>query len=109
MKNTIRHVQQCTALSFIVSSMILPAKANDLLSSSVVQGALRLTEDAGMVLAISAPVIGAGFMTYCFIRKGMAEPQDGIGWQKRLVTGLYCTVGALITGVLISLVSGYFI
>lgn len=76
--------------------------------SKIFIGLKKLIEDIGKALIIIAPIAGTVITSYCFIRRGAADEVDHKKWSNRITTTIFSTIGAVVAGVLVSLVISYF-
>ncbi len=76
--------------------------------STIFTGLERLIDDLGKALIIIAIPTGTVITAYCFIRRAAADEMDHKKWSNRITTTIVSTVGAILSGVIITLVSGYF-
>lgn len=94
-------------------SLAMPAYAAEggetIQNSKIYTGFVDLISDLTTAGMIICPAAGALFALYYFIRRGMADEQDGKLWTKRIVTSLVCGVGGLLVSGIISLLTSYFI
>lgn len=94
-----------TMIFLVIPSSVL---ANGIESSTIFTGLKKLIEDLGKALIIIAIPVGTVVTAYCFIRRGAADEMDHKKWTNRITTTIVSTVGAILSGVIITLVSGYF-
>ena len=94
----------------IIIALIVPslALANNIQSSTIFTGFKKLVEDLGKVLIIIAIPVGTVVTAYCFIRRSASDEMDHKKWSNRITTTIVSTIGAILSGVIITLVSGYF-
>lgn len=93
------------AIALMVPSLAL---ANNIQSSTIFTGFKKLVEDLGKVLIIVAIPVGTVVIAYCFIRRSASDEMDHKKWSNRITTAIVSTIGAILSGVIITLVSGYF-
>ena len=79
-----------------------------LADSKLVTGTNALVSDAQGILIGLSIVIGGGFATYYFIRKGMADEHDQPMWKKRIIGAGLCTVGAVLASTVLPIIVGYY-
>lgn len=80
----------------------------DIANSQLGQGISSMLDDISTWLIVLCPVAGGLAAVYFFIRRSMADDQDGKLWEKRIKIAIVCGVaGALVSGV-IKLISSYF-
>jgi len=84
------------------------AFAEDIQSSKIFTGSMKLLEDVGKALIIAAPVAGVPIIAYFWFRRGAADEMDQKGWNKRIVVALISVLGVELTGVIISVVMYYY-
>lgn len=107
MKKKLRHTM--TTLFIIFSSVISSNTAYaSLQSSKIVTGTQDLLNDAGTALIILAIPAGIATTIYCFIRRGAADEMDHKKWTNRITVTVISTVGAIVSGVIINVVAGYY-
>lgn len=82
--------------------------ANGIESSTIFTGLKKLIEDLGKALIVIAIPVGTAITAYCFIRRAAADEMDHKKWSNRITTTIVSTIGAILSGVIITLVSGYF-
>lgn len=104
MKKIIRFVN-FIACSFIVS---INVAAESFESSKIATGTIKLIQDLTNWGLILAPIIGALFVIYFFIRRGAADEADQKQWNKRIGVALVSTVGAVLATAIIQLVVKYY-
>ncbi len=95
-------------LTIIILITSSNAFANQIESSTIFTGLKKLVEDLGKVLIVIAIPVGTVVTAYCFIRRGAADEMDHKKWSNRITTTIVSTIGAILSGVIITLVSGYF-
>lgn len=76
-------------------------------SSTLATGIKNLVNDVSGWLVIICPIVG-GVAVFFFIRKSMADEQDGKMWQKRAVNAIICGVAGMLVSGIINMLSGYF-
>ena len=82
--------------------------AEDIQSSKIFTGTMKLLEDSGIALMIAAPIAGVPILAYFWARRGAADEMDQKGWNKRILVALISMVGVELTGVIISVVMYYY-
>lgn len=87
----------------------LTVRADGIGNSVFGRGIKNLVTDVGNYLVVLSPLVGGAAVGYFFIRRGMADQQDGKMWQDRAKIAAICGVGGMLGGALISLISGYFV
>lgn len=98
-----------TAILITIALMVPSlAFANNIQSSTIFTGFKKLIEDLGKVLIIIAIPVGTVVTAYCFIRRSASDEMDHKKWSNRITTTIVSTIGAILSGVIITLVSGYF-
>ena len=90
---------------FLIPSLIY---ADGIQSSTIFTGLKKLIEDLGKALIVIAIPVGTAITAYCFIRRAAADEMDHKKWSNRITTTIVSTIGAILSGVIITLVSGYF-
>lgn len=90
---------------FLIPSLIY---ADGIQSSTIFTGLKKLIDDLGKALIVIAIPVGTVVTAYCFIRRAAADDMDHKKWSKRITTTIVSTIGAILSGVIITLVSGYF-
>lgn len=95
-------------LTIIILITSSNAFANEIESSTIFKGLKKLVEDLGKVLIVIAIPVGTVVTAYCFIRRAAADEMDHKKWSNRITTTIVSTIGAILSGVIITLVSGYF-
>lgn len=94
---------------FVAMTMLIPDRvAYAIQSSKIVTGTQNLIEDAGTALIILAIPAGTAVTIYCFIRRGAADEMDHKKWTNRIIVTVVSTVGAIVSGVIINVVAGYY-
>lgn len=86
----------------------ISASANNLLSSVFGVGVQNLISDVSATLVILSPITGGAAAGYFFIRRGMADEQDGKMWNHRIKTAVICGVGGMLGAALVNVLSSYF-
>lgn len=82
--------------------------ASPVSDSDLAKGTEKLIADLTVWAIIVCVAVAGCAAVYCFIRKSMADEQDQVRWNKRIVTAIVCGVGgSVITGV-ISLILSYY-
>lgn len=94
-----------TIIFFLIPSLIY---ADGIQSSTIFTGLKKLIDDLGKALIIIAIPVGTSVTAYCFIRRAAADDMDHKKWSNRITTTIVSTIGAILSGVIITLVSGYF-
>ena len=89
-------------------SLSLPVYAQTVETSKIFTGLKKLLEDIGKALIVIAPIAGTAVIAYCFIRRAAADEMDHKKWTNRINTALVSTIGALVAGVIITVISSYF-
>lgn len=109
MQTTKKKILLSTVILIIIV-LIVPslALANNIQSSTIFTGFKKLVEDLGKVLIIIAIPVGTVVTAYCFIRRSASDEMDHKKWSNRITTTIVSTIGAILSGVIITLVSGYF-
>jgi len=105
--------KQHTASRFFLSLVMLaifivPASAGGLADSTVGVGFKNLLNDTFSLLIILCPIAGAVSAAYFFIRRSMADEQDGKVWEKRIKVALGCGVGGTLVSAIITTLTSYF-
>ena len=77
-------------------------------NSKIVTGINKLLDDIGKVLIAIAIPAGTAVTAYCFIRRSASDEMDHKKWTNRINVAIVSTIGAIVAGVLISVLSGYF-
>lgn len=90
---------------FLIPSLIY---ADGIQSSTIFTGLKKLIDDLGKALIVIAIPVGTVVTAYCFIRRAAADDMDHKKWSNRITTTIVSTIGAILSGVIITLVSGYF-
>ena len=94
-----------TMLFLAIPSFIF---ADGIQSSTIFTGLKKLVDDLGKALIVIAIPVGTVITAYCFIRRAAADEMDHKKWTNRITTTIVSTIGAILSGVIITLVSGYF-
>lgn len=82
--------------------------ASPVSDSDLAKGTEALVADLTVWAIILCVAVAGVAAVYFFIRKSMADEQDQVRWNKRIVTAIVCGVGgSVITGV-ISLILSYY-
>ncbi|MDO0824063.1 hypothetical protein [Desulfosporosinus nitroreducens] len=84
------------------------AFAEDIASSKIFTGSMKLFEDLGKALMIAAPVAGVPILAYFWLRRGAADEMDQKSWNKRIAVALISVLGVELTGVIISVAMYYY-
>lgn len=94
----------------ILILLIIPsyAFADNIQGSTIFTGFKKLIDDLGKAFIVIAIPVGTVVTAYCFIRRGAADEMDHKKWSNRITTTIISTIGAILSGVIITLVSGYF-
>jgi hypothetical protein len=96
-------------MSFLMLlSVTFYSKANEIQSSKIYTGTYNLLNDASTTLMKVAIPVGIAVVVYCFIRKGAADDMDQKKWKNRIIIANVCTVGAILGGVILKLIVGYY-
>ena len=90
---------------FLIPSLIY---ADGIQSSTIFTGLKKLIDDLGKALIVIAIPVVTVVTAYCFIRRAAADDMDHKKWSNRITTTIVSTIGAILSGVIITLVSGYF-
>jgi len=85
----------------------IPAAA-DIANSTLGTGTKKLISDASTYLMVLCPIAGAMAGGYFFIRRSMADRQDGKEWNDRIKVAILCGVGGCLINGVIALLSSYF-
>lgn len=95
---------------FSLATPVFAAEGGETIQNSkIYTGLVDLIGDLTTAGMIICPAAGALFALYYFIRRGMADEQDGKLWTKRIVTSLVCGVAGLLVSGIISLLTSYFV
>lgn len=90
-------------------SLASTASANDgVMGSTFYTGTAKMINDVSTALTVLCPIAAAVFAAFFFIRRGMADEQDGKMWSRRIMVAVICGVGGTLTTALIAVVSGYY-
>lgn len=96
------------SIFFSLATPVFAEGVETIQNSKIYTGLVELINDLTTAGMIICPAAGAVFALYYFIRRGMADEQDGKLWTKRIVTSLVCGVGGLLVSGIISLLTSYF-
>ncbi len=92
----------------VTMSMVVPASADNLSSSTVGTGIRNMLNDVSSFGIVLCPIVGGAAAVYFLIRRSMADEQDGKMWMRRIWIAIICAVaGCLVSGI-IALFSSYF-
>lgn len=94
----------------VTTAICLPcaASASTWQTSPIATGTQKLINDITTWLVVICPLVGGLAALYFFIRRSIADEQDGKLWTRRIFTAIICGVaGALVSG-LISLITSYY-
>lgn len=97
----------CFTVLFLTPNSIVFANG-DLAKSQLATGLKKLIEDLGTYLILIAIPAGTAVVAYCFIRRGMADEMDHKKWTNRITVTVISTIGAVVAGVIITVVGAYF-
>lgn len=92
----------------MLTLFIVPASAGGLADSALGTGLRNLLTDASNLLLVLCPMAGGAAGVYFFIRRSMADEQDGKLWEKRIKIAIGCGAGGCLVAALISVLSTYF-
>ncbi|MET0017993.1 hypothetical protein [Oscillibacter sp.] len=92
----------------MLALFIVPASAGGLADSTVGVGLKNLLNDTFSLLIILCPIAAALSAAYFFIRRSMADEQDGKLWEKRIKVALGCGVGGTLVSAIITTLTSYF-
>ncbi len=107
LKNKLR--QASVAMAIMVMTISSASADNDIADSTIGVGLKAMIEDASTFLVVLCPLVGAAAFAWFMMRRGAADEQDGIRWQKRAVMAVVCGVGGMLGAAFIAIVSGYFL
>lgn len=108
-KNRIKDKLKKLATAGLLAGLTISSTAHAAIADSkIASGLTNLLNDASTWLMGLAPVAGIVFVAYFFIRKTGADEQDQKKWADRIKMAIICSVGALVAGVIINTLSGYF-
>lgn len=108
MKKVRRFFKSIIPFVLAIMSMVVPASADSLSSSTVGTGIKNMLNDASSFGIVICPIVGGAAAVYFLIRRSMADEQDGKMWMRRIWIAIICGVaGCLVSGI-ISLISSYF-
>lgn len=98
------------AVILVTAFLLVPGTvlAEDIQSSKIFTGSMKLLEDLGKALIIAAPVAGVPIVAYFWFRRGAADEVDQKSWNKRIFVALISIVGVELTGVIISVIMYYY-
>lgn len=84
------------------------ATGGELSQATVVQGFIKLLNDALTVLLVLAPLAGGVCVVFFLIRRSAADEMDQKKWNNRIVTAVISTIGAVVGVSLLNMLLGYF-
>ncbi len=93
---------------FLLSTQIYGFAAGGLNSSQLVRGTQKLIQDLTSWGTGIAAAIGTLCTVYFFIRRQNADEQEVKSWNKRIITAIISTIGAVLAGLIISIVLSYY-
>ncbi|WP_129721366.1 hypothetical protein [Xylanivirga thermophila] len=98
------------AIVFLIALLAFPVTSNagGVENSKVVVGINKLLEDIGRALITISIPAGTVVTTYCFIRRGAADEMDYKKWTNRIQVAIVSTIGAIVAGVIVTVISSYF-
>lgn len=97
----------CT--TFALGALITAASASGALEGSkLVTGTKALVNDVTGVMMWACPAVATVVAIYLFVRRSMADEQDGKLWQKRIVIAIVCGVAGCLASTFINVLSSYY-
>lgn len=104
-----KKVIKWTSLAAAFTSLLTTnACAANLAGSQLGSGITKMINDAANYLTVLGPVVACVAAIYFFIRRSMADEQDGKTWNRRIIVSIICGVAVALVSGIISLVSSYF-
>lgn len=82
--------------------------SSEIANSQLGQGVTNMVADLTTWLMLLGPAVAGAACVYFFIRRGMADEQEGKLWNKRIWTAVICGVACCLVGGIIKLLSSYF-
>ena len=110
MKKRIYHWRKRALSLLLALSMYISAAcaSGTLTGSTVVTGTKALVADVTAFLIWACPAVAACVVVYFFVRRGMADEQDGKLWQKRIVVAIVCGVAGCLGSTFINTIAAYY-
>lgn len=93
----------------LMLKIMLPILSGALEGSTIVTGTKNILTDAARVLAIISGLLAIVCVIAYAVMHQIASPQDAAMWKKRIVAVLVCAVIGVTAGVIISVVTGYYV
>lgn len=109
--NRKRYTSKSKIFIFLIMFSTIQANvafAESIQNSKIAKGLEKMLNDLGSYLPVVAIPVGIVFTAYFFIRKGAADEMDQKKWATRIKVAIGCTIGAVVSGAIITVVSGYF-
>lgn len=105
LKNGIKKTVTAATLATVAVSSTANAAIAD---SKIATGFTNLLNDVSAWLMGISVGVGIAMLTFCMIRKGMADEQDQKKWTDKAKISVICAVGGVVAGIVITTVTSYF-